>query len=68
MTSPHTECVHGLHEVRRAGGGLGGCISTEEGTKLILLGLELAERPPGLGVFQLAPDTLDRGQLRAIGG
>jgi hypothetical protein len=62
--------MNSLHAIRIAREGLSGgrFIALEEEVQLILLGLELGEWPPGHGVFQVAPDPLDRVQLGAIRG
>jgi hypothetical protein len=57
-----------LHEGGIACEGLKGgrLIGLEEVAEVILLGLEIGEWLPGHRVLQVAPDPLNRGQLRTI--
>ena len=60
--------MNGLHEVGITREGLKGgrLIGLEELAEVILLGIEIGELLPGHVIFQVAPDPLNRVQLRAI--
>lgn len=64
------ECLNSLHAIRIAREGLqsGRFIALEEAAQIILLGLDLGELQPGHVILQIAPDPLDRVQLRALRG
>lgn len=74
LVRPHiisldTECINGLHEGRIAGEGWEGVgrIGPQEGTQVILLGLESGELWPRHLSLHVTPDPLDRAQLGAVG-